>query len=158
MSEPVAHFKVPKVPWLLRPFDWFISRISESNIAASESAVHDHDRFIRVQRWTVLRYFILLAVAGVVVLTSDLSWWGSVGLVVMMFYAVQGTSGNLVAARKYMTGWLAGRGAMIRSLKEAGERDMDIEDWVQSEYERDVLTLFNAYGLEPADIDPFTEI
>jgi hypothetical protein len=158
MSEPVAHFTVPKAPWPLRPFEWLISKVTDSNIAASESAVHDHERFVQVQRWTVFRYFILLGIAGVVVLTCDLSWWGSVGLFVMMLYAVQGASGNLSAARKYMSGWLAGRGAMIRSLKEASEREMDIEDWVQSEYERDVLTLFSAYGLEPADIDPFTEI
>lgn len=143
-SQPDPPFQMPKSPWILRPFE----RIADSNIAAQKSSVKNPRRYYRVQRWVLLRYFIVLGFALAISFSTHIPWWGMLAWVVTVYFASIGASSNATAARRYLSGWLDGRSAMISALKEATDRGLDLHEWVRGEHERDTMVLMNAYGIE----------
>lgn len=153
MSTPPPPFEIPKAPWPIRPFDWFFGKVAQGNIDAQQSSVKDPPKWRRVQRWGIIRYLAVMAAGLLFIVGTDIHWWGMVGVFILTYYAAQGASQNMSAGRKYLDGWLEGRGRMIASLKEASDRGLDLEEWVVGEYERDVMTLFTGHNVSQAEIE-----
>lgn len=95
-------------------------------------------------RWLLVRGFALFGL-GIVALTTMTingdSWWqmaasgylgGLVGIVAL---------GGLRRATAYRSGWLEGREAMIAALSESLRRGMTPQEWLVSEYTRDMATM-----------------
>lgn len=44
-------------------------------------------------------------------------------------------------ARAYWSGWLTGRSEMVSSLGEASKREMSMQDWLTTQFDRDVAVI-----------------
>lgn len=60
---------------------------------------------------------------------------------------------GLRRASAYRSGWIEGRGAMMRSLDEAHRRGMTAAEWIESQYARDAAI----FGLPPIDFTDHDE-
>lgn len=99
--------------------------------------VHD-PRWARVLWWRMVLGLLVVAALTYYMLKHMPSTW--TGTIVAMIIA--GMLGGRVMntyrrASAYRDGWVQARFAMLASLRESRLRGMDLDDWVNAEYERD---------------------
>lgn len=137
------------------PLNRVIGKVVDNEIKASQAAVEDPAHYHKMQRWLALRFAVLLVALILFELgvgAPHVPVVGTVGAIILMWYAFKGITQNMTSARRYLNGYLAGRTAMIFSLKEAGERGWSLDDWAEAEASRDATTFIRAVTGDPEAI------
>lgn len=125
-----------------------LNRWAARTLRNERALVEDPARARRV--WLSSAALFLLALAAIL---TRLWWapgssWDLAAGLVLGSLAGWGALCGFVRMAAYRSGWLDGRHQMIRALAEGLDRGMAPEEWLQSEYERDLYVL----GVGPATL------
>jgi hypothetical protein len=114
--------------------------VGKRSLADQRSRVNDPRRYAHIW-WRALTW-LLLAVVGVVWVASHSNRGIGTTVVITLLGACagRGLALTLMRANAYADGWLQGRHGLMDSWREARQRGLDPDEWMNAEIEREFGT------------------
>lgn len=119
--------------------DRSVARTNRNN----EALVREPHRARRMFLVDLVWFVVALAAMVLYGMDSLVPTWATMllGLVVGWFVG-RGVMARTFRSMTYRSGWLDGRMTMVSTLEESARRGISPDDWLASEYERDVAIMF----------------
>lgn len=133
-------------PWTVGPYhplnpvgwvDRFFTAQAKRQLANEKTYVDNPRRLRRLFLWDVGTFIVILALVVAEAWATESSMVDVFAIPLVILLLGRTLLARLVRARAYRNGWLDGRRQMIGSMTEAMRREMTIEQWLESEMERD---------------------
>ena len=93
--------------------------------------------------WVAGKFLIAMAVVVALTWRTDVvsKPWGGLAVMVLGFAVGTIPMQNFARAAAYRSGWIDGRTVAFDAFREARQRDLSLNDWLEGEMERD-LSIF----------------
>lgn len=110
--------------------------------AADQKAYVENPRRLRTMWRSDIFWFVLALVLIIVEAFLPEGSWSNIGAGVLFGWLIgRSALKRLGKAQAYRNGWLDGRRQMVGSMTEAMHRDFTVEEWLETELERDMDVL-----------------